>query len=219
MLLENVRKEIVSYSRKLIESGLTVGTGGNISVFDPDSGLFALTPSGMDYFDMEASDIVVLDLQGRVVEGCRKPSSELELHRIFYEKRPDIRALVHAHSTYCTVLATNRMDLPASSYLVAFAGKNVRCGGYASFGTRELAELTFQAMEDRQAALMANHGLIAGGPDLMRAFDVAQQIEFCAKVYVKALSIGKPVILSDQEMESMATRFGSYGQTVKKEDE
>lgn len=219
MLLENVRKEIVSYSRKLIESGLTVGTGGNISVFDPDSGLFALTPSGMDYFDMEASDIVVLDLQGRVVEGCRKPSSELELHRIFYEKRPDIRALVHAHSTYCTVLATNRMDLPASSYLVAFAGKNVRCGGYASFGTRELAELTFQAMEDRQAALMANHGLIAGGPNLMRAFDVAQQIEFCAKVYVKALSIGKPVILSDQEMESMATRFGSYGQTVKKEDE
>lgn len=219
MLLENVRKEIVSYSRKLIESGLTVGTGGNISVFDPDSGLFALTPSGMDYFDMEASDIVVLDLQGRVVDGCRKPSSELELHRIFYEKRPDIRALVHAHSTYCTVLATNRMDLPASSYLVAFAGKNVRCGGYASFGTRELAELTFQAMEDRQAALMANHGLIAGGPDLMRAFDVAQQIEFCAKVYVKALSIGKPVILSDQEMESMATRFGSYGQTVKKEDE
>lgn len=219
MLLENVRKEIVSYSRKLIESGLTVGTGGNISVFDPDSGLFALTPSGMDYFDMEASDIVVLDLQGRVVDGCRKPSSELELHRIFYEKRPDIRALVHAHSTYCTVLATNRMDLPASSYLVAFAGKNVRCGGYASFGTRELAELTFQAMEDRQAALMANHGLIAGGPNLMRAFDVAQQIEFCAKVYVKALSIGKPVILSDQEMESMATRFGSYGQTVKKEDE
>lgn len=219
MLLENVRKEIVSYSRKLIESGLTVGTGGNISVFDPDSGLFALTPSGMDYFDMEASDIVVLDLQGRVVDGCRKPSSELELHRIFYEKRPDIRALVHAHSTYCTVLATNRMDLPASSYLVAFAGKNVRCGGYASFGTRELAELTFQAMEDRQAALMANHGLIAGGPDLMRAFDVAQQIEFCAKVYVKALSIGKPVILSDHEMESMATRFGSYGQTVKKEDE
>ena len=212
MLLENVRKEIVSYSRKLIESGLTVGTGGNISVFDPDSGLFALTPSGMDYFDMEASDIVVLDLQGRVVDGCRKPSSELELHRIFYEKRPDIRALVHAHSTYCTVLATNHMDLPASSYLVAFAGRNVRCGDYAPFGTRDLAEKTFSAMESRNAALMANHGLITGGTDIRDAYTVAQQIEFCAEVYVKALSIGKPVILSDEEMDRMIVRFGSYGQ-------
>ena len=212
MLLESIREEIVRYSRELIRSGLTVGTGGNISVFDRESGLFALTPSGMDYFEMEASDIVVLDLEGRIVDGCRKPSSELELHRIFYQRREDIHAVVHAHSTYCTVLATNHMDLPASSYLVAFAGKNVRCGAYAPFGTRELAELTFEAMKDRRAALMANHGLIAGGPDLMQAFDIARQIEFCAKVYVKALSIGKPVILSDQEMETMIRRFGSYGQ-------
>ncbi len=217
MLLESIREEIVRYSRELVRSGLTVGTGGNISVLDQESGLFALTPSGIDYFEMEASDIVVLDLQGRIVDGCRKPSSELELHRIFYQRRKDIRAVVHAHSTYCTVLATNHMDLPASSYLVAFAGKNVRCGAYAPFGTRELAELTFEAMKDRRAALMANHGLIAGGQDLMQAFDIARQIEFCAKVYVKALSIGKPVILSDQEMETMIRRFGSYGQKSKKE--
>lgn len=212
MLMEEARRSIVEYSRKLITSGLTVGTGGNISVFDADSGLFALTPSGVNYFLMEAEDIVVLNLQGEVVEGNRKPSSELELHRIFYEKRADLRAIVHTHSTYCTVLATNRMELPASSYLVAFAGKNVRCGEYASYGTRELAEHTFKAMEDRNAALMANHGLITGSYDLLHAFEIAKQIEFCAKVYVKAKAIGTPFILDEKEMERMSIRFQSYGQ-------
>ncbi len=215
MLLEELREDIVTYSRRLITSGLTVGTGGNISVYDEETGCFALTPSGMDYFEMEPCDVVVLDLNGTVVDGTRKPSSELELHRIFYERRPDIRAVVHAHCTYATVLATNRMELPASSYLLAFAGKNVRCAEYASFGTKELAENTFAAMEGRKAALMANHGLLAGGSDLMHAFEVAEQVEFCAKVYVKAKAIGTPVILSDEEMERMEVRFQSYGQKKK----
>ena len=212
MMLEEVRREIVTYSRKLITSGLTVGTGGNISVYIPEAEAFAITPSGIDYFEMEAEDVVVLNMAGHVIDGSRRPSSEVELHRIFYENRSDIRAVVHTHSTYCTVLATNRMELPASSYLVAFAGKNVRCGDYASFGTRELAENTFRAMEGRYAALMANHGLITGADSLLRAFDIAQQIEFCAKVYVMASSIGTPVILDEKEMERMAGRFQTYGQ-------
>lgn len=218
MMLEQARKDIVTYSRKLITDGLTVGTGGNISVFDPESGCFAITPSGIDYFEMTAEDVVVVNLKGEVVEGSRRPSSEVDLHRIFYERRSDIRAVVHTHSTYCTVLATNRMDLPASSYLIAFAGKDVRCGQYASFGTPELAEYTFEAMKDRYAALMANHGLLTGGPNLMKAYEVAQQIEFCAKVYVKAKSIGTPVILDEEEMERMILRFQNYGQ-VKKSDQ
>lgn len=212
MLMGEARESIVDYSRRLITSGLTVGTGGNISIFDPDSGYFAITPSGVDYFSMNAEDVVVVDLDGKVVEGDRKPSSEVDLHRIFYQNRPDIHAVVHTHSTYCTVLATNHMELPASSYLVAFAGKNVRCGEYASFGTMELARNTLKAMEGRNAALMANHGLITGALDLPRAFEIAEQIEFCAKVYVKAKAIGTPVILSDEEMDRMAVRFQSYGQ-------
>lgn len=212
MMLEKIREDIVTYSRKLITSGLTVGTGGNISVFDPKQELFAITPSGIDYFRMEPRDVVVLNLKGQPVEGDRKPSSEVELHRIFYERRSDIRAVVHTHSTYSTVLATNRMELPASSYLVAFAGRNVRCGEYASFGTKELAENTFRAMENRYAALMANHGLITGADTLLRAFDIASQIEFCARVYVIAKSIGNPVILDNEEMDRMIVRFQTYGQ-------
>lgn len=212
MIMEQARRDIILFSQKLITEHLTVGTGGNLSVFDPDTGYFAITPSGIDYFKMNERDIVVLDLKGNLIDGNRKPSSEVELHRIFYENRPDIRSVVHTHSTYCTVLATNHMDLPASSYLVAFAGKNVRCAPYAPFGTRELAELTFEAMKDRKAALMANHGLITGSVSLTKAFEIAQQIEFCAEVYVKALSIGSPVILSEEEMTRMIRRFQNYGQ-------
>jgi L-fuculose-phosphate aldolase len=151
-----------------------------------------------------------------VIEGDRTPSSEHELHRIFYTKRNDIAAVVHTHSVYCTVLATLGEGLPASNYLVALAGHDVRCGKYASFGTMELAENTFEAMIDRYAAIMANHGLIAGGTDIANAFNIAEQIEGCAMVYVKARAIGAPVILDSEEMDRMIERFQTYGQVRRK---
>lgn len=212
MLLQKEREDVVKYCRKLIEAGLTKGTGGNISILNEEQKLFAISPSGIDYFEMEAEDVVVLDLDGKIVDGKRKPSSECDLHRIFYTRRDDIKAVVHTHSTYSTVLATLREGLPASSYLVAFAGNDVRCGEYASFGSMKLAENTFKAMEDRNAALMANHGLIAGGCDILNAFNIAEEIEQCAKVYVIARSIGTPVILSEEEMEFMKQKFKTYGQ-------
>ena len=204
----------------LITHGLTKGTGGNISIFNREQGLFAISPSGIDYFETEPEDVVVMNLDGQVVDGKRKPSSEHELHRIFYVNRPDINAVVHTHSVYSTVLAVLREELPASSYLVAFAGgPNVRCGDYVSFGTKELAEITLKAMEDRNAALMANHGLITGGKDILNAFNIAEQIEGCAEVYVKARMIGKPVILDDDEMAKMVDVFNhSYGQKKHKEE-
>lgn len=212
MLLSKEREQVVEYCKKLITAGLTKGTGGNISVFRREEGLFAVSPSGMDYFAMTPEDVVVMNLDGEVVEGKRKPSSEWDLHRIFYQNREDINAVVHCHSVYSTVLATLREGLPASSYLVAFAGKDVRCAPYESFGTPELAKVTYEGMKDRNAVFLANHGLVTGGPTILSAFQCAEQIEFCAEVYVKARSIGTPVILPDEEMERMAVRFTSYGQ-------
>jgi L-fuculose-phosphate aldolase len=215
MLLEKEREQVVEYGKKLITSGLTKGTGGNISVYNREAGLYAISPSGIDYFSTDPEDVVVMNLAGEVVEGTRKPSSEWDLHRIFYQNREELNAIVHTHSVYCTVLATNREGLPASSYLVAFAGKDVRCAKYASFGTPELAREAYEAMEGRNAVLLANHGLVAGGSDLLHAFQTAEQIEFCAEVYVKARSIGKPVILPEDEMERMIERFCDYGQKRK----
>lgn len=216
MRLREEREQVVRYCRKLLTAGLTRGTGGNISIFNRDEGLMVISPSGMPYDEMEAADVVVMDLAGKTVEGEHKPSSEHELHRVFYVGREDINAVVHAHSTYCCVLAALRQGLPAMSYLVALAGMDVRCAPYASFGTKELAEKTFAAMEDRKAVLMANHGLLTGAPDIANAFNIAEEIEFCAEVYVKARGIGRPVILDDVEMASMLERFKTYGQILEK---
>ncbi len=212
MLLNELRNEVVIYCRKLLDSGLTKGTGGNISAYDRERGLVAISPSGIDYHEMNADDVVVVDLDGNTVDGHRKPSSELEMHLIYYRKRDDLNAVVHTHSVYAKTLSSLRWELPAVSYLVAYAGKNVRCAEYASFGTKELAENAFEGMKDRNAVLLANHGLIAGGHDLKNAFNIAEEIEFCAEVYYRAKSIGEPVILSGEEMDHMADKFKTYGQ-------
>lgn len=216
MLLEQERLEVVEYGKKLITSGLTKGTGGNISVFNREKRLLAISPSGLDYFATKPHDIVILDLDGNKIEGDRKPSSEYDMHRIFYQNRDDINAVVHTHSVYSTVLATLRIELPATNYLIALAGgPNVRCAKYASFGTYELAKCAYEAMEDRRAVLLANHGLLTGAGDLANAFNIAEEIEHCAEVHVKCLSIGTPVVLGEGEMKVMLEKFKTYGQVKK----
>lgn len=212
MLLETERNEIVTYCHKLIEHNLTKGTGGNISIYNREQGLMAISPSGIDYNKLTPEKIVVLDLEKNIIESEYKPSSELDMHIIFYKRRQDIQAIVHTHSVYAKTLSSLRWSLPAVSYLVAFAGKNVRCAKYASFGTKELAENAFEAMRDRYAVLLANHGLLAGGHNLANVFHIAEEIEFCAEVYYRAKSIGEPVILDDAEMGHMMEKFKTYGQ-------
>lgn len=140
MLLQKERESVVEYGKKLITSGLTKGTGGNVSVLCREKGLFALSPSGMDYFSIAPEEVAVLDLEGNVVDAPCKPSTEHELHRQLYLHRPDFGAVVHAHTDYATALSCLRQPLPALHYLVALAGREVPCAEYATFGTPELAK-------------------------------------------------------------------------------
>lgn len=216
MRMEAERQLVVEYCNKLITNGLVRGTGGNISVLDRQAGTFAISPSGMEYHALTPADIVVMDLAGKIVEGKRKPSSEHALHRIFYNKRSEVGAVVHTHSVYATVLGTLGEGLPASSYLVAFSGREVPCAPYASFGTPALAAGAVQAMGENRAVILANHGLVAVAACLPDAFNVAEQIEGCAEVYVKARAIGKPLILPASEMDRMVSVFRQdYGQIKK----
>lgn len=205
------RELVVEYGKKLITAGLTKGTGGNVSIANRELGYFALSPSGMDYFKTEPEDVVILDFKGNVVDGKRKPSSELDLHRIFYERRKDIDAVVHAHTDFATTIACMNWDLPAVHYLIAFAGKDVKCAKYATFGTKELAENAYEAMQDRFAVLLANHGVLAGGKDIANAFYKLEEIEYCAQIYFRTKCLGQPVILSEQEMEVHLEKFKTYG--------
>ena len=212
MLMENERKLIVEYGKLLVTKGLTTGTGGNISIFDKEKKYFAISPIGIDYFETEPEDVVIMDLDGKVVEGERKPSSEWMMHLIFYKKRDDVEAVVHTHSRFSSTISCMRWDIPALHYYVAFAGKTIPCAKYASYGTQELADNAFEGMGEGKAALLANHGLITIGRSVKEAFLVAEMSEEMAEYYYRTKSIGEPVLLDEEEMESMLLRFKSYGQ-------
>mgnify|MGYP001306826203 FL=1 len=212
MLLLNERELLVEYGKKLIDKNLTKGTSGNLSIFNRDKKLFAITPSGIDYYNTKIEDIVIMDIDGNVVEGSKKPSSEHNLHRIFYANREDIGAIVHAHTIYSTVLSCMNMSLPAVHYMIASAGKDVRCAKYATFGTEELAKNAYDEMKDRKAVLLANHGVLTGGKDIFEAFSILEDVEYVSELYIKAKNIGEPVVIDEIEMEKIIEKFKSYGQ-------
>ena len=211
-MLLNARKDIAQYGRKLHETGLIAGTGGNLSVRDSRSGRIAISPSGMEHDAIRAADVPVLAADGRLLCGTRRPSSELPMHLHVYRGRPDINALVHTHSRYATALSCLRKALPAVHYALGFAGPAVRCAPYATYGSRTLADHALRCMAGRKAVLLANHGVLAGGATLAEAFAVAQMVEFCAEVYCLAKAVGNPIPLPAREMRRVIEKLADYGQ-------
>jgi len=210
--MDRERSDIVLYGRKLITSHLTTGSGGNLSVIDRSQGLIAISPSGIEYFDMRPEDIVVLDLDGKVWQGTCAPSSELSAHIALYRQRVDINAVVHTHSAYATTIACLNWELPAVHYLVGFAGTKVPLAPYATYGSSELAQNICDTIGQHNAVLLANHGLMTVGKDLKTAFAVAEEIELVARIFYQSKTAGEPVILDDEEMERVIDRLKQYGQ-------
>ena len=212
MILEKEREQVIEYSLKLLSEGLTNGTAGNVSIFNREEGLVAISPTGVNYSELTLEMISVVDLDGKLIEGL-KPSSELEMHMILYRNRGDVNAVIHTHPVYTTVLACLREDLPAIDYMIAVTGATkVRCAEYASYGTKELAENAYKAMGSSLAVILANHGLTTAGKDIANAFNITVQVEYISNLYIKARNIGEPIILPDNEMNSMLERFKTYGQ-------
>ncbi len=217
MLKREMREQIVEYGKKLVASGLTTGTGGNISILDRERGIIAVSPSGMDYDTMQPEDVVLLTMDGAVYDGERKPSSESPMHRLFYAARPDRCAVVHTHSPAITALSCYRKPLPAISYIVAMSGADeIPCAPYRDFGGVELGEAAVAAAGSCDAVMLSNHGLVALGKDIDSAFQLALQLEFCAEIYLRCLSTGQdPVLLTAEEMTRARKRFSTYGQGEK----
>lgn len=213
MILKQEREQVVEFGKKLLELGLTVGTFGNVSVYNAEEKLMAISPSGMDYFQINPQDVVVLTPDGKKVDGDAKPSSECDLHRIFYQKRPGIHAVIHTHSVYATTLACLHWKIEPIHYEVAYAGPDVPCIPYVQFGTYELAQAALRAMgDDHYACLLGNHGLLSVGRNLMYALDVAQQTEFVAHLYYNARVAGGGINLTDEEMKHVLGAFQTYRQ-------
>lgn len=212
MILEKEREQVIEYSLKLLSEGLTNGTAGNVSIFNREKGLVAISPTGVNYSELTPEMISIVDLDKKLIEGL-KPSSELEMHMILYRNREDVNAVIHTHPVYTTVLACLRQDLPAIDYMIAVTGATkVKCAEYASYGTKELAENAYKAMGNSLAVILANHGLTTAGKDIANAFNITVQVEYISNLYIKARNIGEPIILPDNEMNSMLERFKTYGQ-------
>lgn len=212
MIMEEERKKIVEFSKKMLTSGLTKGTAGNISIYNKELGYMAISPSGIPYEETMAEDIVVMDLDKNIIEGHRKPSSECDLHIELY-KAKDTRSVVHTHSMYCTVLACLNQPLKAIHYVLADAGvSTVPVAPYRTYGTKELADAVCETIGTSKACLMANHGMIACGSSIESAFSLAATCEWVAEVQWKAMSVGSPIYLSDGDMEIVKNKFKGYGQ-------
>lgn len=218
MLLARLRAEVVGVGRRLLQTGLVVGTSGNVSARDPETGLMAISPSGMEYDRIEAEDVPVVDHRGRPVEGRRRPSTELPTHLAIYRERRDVAAIVHTHSPYATVLAVLGWSLPPIlGEAAGVFGGEVRVAEYATTGSELLGRYTVEALEGRQAVLMKNHGAIAVGESLLEALHVAWVLESTARVYWAARVAGPVLELPPDEV--IRIRHGyltNYGQRSKR---
>ena len=206
----DLRVILTGAARQTVSHGLNQGSSGNLSVRLREG--FLITPSGLPNDTLEPSQMVCVDMEGQA-SGSLKPSSEWRIHRDIYRGRPEIHAVVHAHSPHAVSLSCLRRDIPPFHYKVAAAGgKDIRCAGYAAFGTQALSDLILAALQDRRACLMANHGLVAAGANLVAALALAVEVEELCAQYWRAKLVGEPVLLSDAEMDEVLERFKDYGQ-------
>ena len=205
-----LRADVVAAVRRLDARGLNRGSTGNVSARAADGGAW-ITPTGMGAAGLEADDLAWIALDGDAQRGRWQASSEAPFHRAIYRARADLNAVVHVHSTHATALAALRRRLPPFHYMVAVAGgADIRCAPYATFGTQALSDNALEALDGRKACLLAHHGMIAVGESLDAALALAVEVETLAETYWRALQVGEPARLDDDEMQRVLARFATY---------
>jgi L-ribulose-5-phosphate 4-epimerase len=213
-MLEKLKQELVGLHLELPKHNLVVWTGGNVSVRDPQSGFVIIKPSGVRYEDLSAGKMIVLNLDGKVMEGDLKPSSDTESHLYIYRHRSDVNGIVHTHSRYATAFAAIGKPIPV--YLTAQAdefGCDIPCAGFALIGGEEIGEQVLEHIGDSSAVLLKNHGVFTIGKNGESAVKSAVMLEDIATTIWMALQIGKPDVISTADVEKLHYRYTHiYGQ-------
>ena len=205
MTEQALRVQMVAVARRMNASGINQGTSGNLSARIP--GGFLITPTSLPYEQMQPEDLVAMDGAGHH-SGPRRPSSEWQLHADILRCRPEIQAVLHCHSIQATALACHGRGIPPFHYMTAVAGgDDIRCATYATFGTAELSGLAVEALQDRLACLLAQHGQVALGSSLDQALRIAIEVETLAQMYLQALQLGEPPLLSSEQMAAVHHQF------------
>ncbi|NKJ06680.1 L-fuculose-phosphate aldolase [Rhizobium sp. SG741] len=207
-----LREDMVAVCRRMNASGINQGTAGNVSVRNPKG--FLVTPTSLPYDMMRPNDLVQMYFDGSY-EGERRPSSEWRFHRDILASRQDIDCVLHCHSVYATTLAVHHKTIPSFHYMTGVAGgTTIRCARYATFGTQALSDAAIEALQDRLACLLGQHGQISLGKTPAAALALAIEVETLSRLYVQALTLGEPPILDDEEMARVIQQMKnmSYGQ-------
>ena len=204
-----IKAEIIKYSKMLNSRKLSALRSGNISARYKEG--FLITPSGKKYSSLKTKDIVFVSLEGKFDNKKGIPSSEWKFHQDIYKNKKEAEAIVHAHSTNATAVSTHKRGIPPFHYMVAMAGgQDIKCAKYATFGTRDLSKNILKALKGRKACLIANHGQIAFEENLPKAFELAEEVENISLQYITSLKLGKPKILSKNEMKKVLSKAKNY---------
>ena len=213
-MLEKLKEELVQLHLELPKNNLVVWTGGNVSARDPESGLVVIKASGIRYEDMRPQHMVVVDLDGKLVEGDYKPSSDVYSHLYIYKHRPDVGGVVHTHSVYATAFAAVNKPIPV--VLTATAdefGGPIPCGGFALIGDDAIGKVVVESIGKSQAVLLKNHGVFTIGKNAKSAVKAAVMTEDNAKTVWLALQIGTPDVIPQEDVDKLHDRYTNvYGQ-------
>jgi len=209
--LELQRQTVTELGCRLLQDGLTKGTGGNVSERDGDR--VAINPSGVPYDDVTPGTVALVDLDGYQVAGELPASSETPMHTAIYRAREDVGGVVHTHSPYASAFASLHEPIERSHYLIAFAGDKIPVTPYETPGTESLGNLVVEALDEGYGAcLLGNHGVIAVGGSAEEAYEVALMVEYCARIHCQTKGIGEPTLISEAEVNTLTERFADYGQ-------
>ncbi|WP_421780246.1 class II aldolase/adducin family protein [Kiloniella litopenaei] len=208
-----LRRDLIHTVLEMNRMGINQGTSGNAAVRVEDG--FLITPSGMAYEDITPADIVLKRMDGTYESpnGLRKPSSEWRFHEDIFDDRPDVGAIVHTHGKAVMTIACMQKDIPPFHYMIGLmGGDTIRCAPYQTFATKELSVVAVEALKDRKACLLANHGQIALGNSLKQALSMAMEVETLCDVYWRTLVAGGPTILNKNQMDEALKKFNKgYG--------
>jgi L-fuculose-phosphate aldolase len=210
-----LREEVARVAKQLIHSGLVTGTSGNVSASTPE-GEVLMTPSGIDYGELEPNDVVLVGVAGEVLEGSLQPSTETPMHTGIYRARPEVGAVVHTHSVFATTLACLGWTIPPVHYMLTTLSEDgeIPLAPYTTYGTEQLADYAAEALgESRNACLLQNHGTITVGDSPEEAFSRTVVLEEMAEIYYRTRVAGGPVLLAPEQVEDVAAKISGYGQT------
>ena len=198
--MKEMKRQVLRTAQKAYQEKLMAGTSGNMSIYCPERGVVAITPSSYDYSKMEEKDIVIIDLDGTVLDGWLKPSSEWKMHVEIYRHLPHVKAVVHTHSPYATSFALNHQEIPVVLIeMIPFLKGKLEVSAYAEQGSAQVGLNAVPILERKNACLMANHGVVAVGETIEQAYINSVYVEDTAKIYHMALSSGTPVVIAGEE--------------------